>query len=572
MDDRDSGKDWANRSQIRFCSKLLVREKLGVSRRRSEFGTLTRLYRQFQLGVYASRRSFHGGSVRLQIGAILVLMSVACRPFSPPVHSTPLLLTAAPQDEGVFLTWSRLAGASYFVLWGVAGQPRVSRSYAGDRSTLAITGLSNSVKYEFQIEAHGVDGQVEVSPVVGASPKPRQTCRTLNADGLLDPPLRFFCAKRDLDAWLMRSGIDPRSLKCRGRPVDAWNDDSPDCFYTTADGQNLLLLRSADDQFSTRGYLTPDLTRRIARMAIWGAFDPFFRDNPAPGVWRDIDPPLTGKVHGFAGAQSFIIESDHGLASRVTSFIPARRTERRWAIYHEGHGGAGVEEGADTIEWLLDRGWQVVAMDMPLIGLNREDARSGMMSHADLSALDAGAISPLENFLLPVKAVVDRIVASSPRHDADILLIGRSGGGWTAYTYAALDPRVDVVVSIAGGRPISQRLDAPWRALELGDYEQADPSLYNLTGHEDLMAAAGSIGAFYVFNMHDPCCFQVKPRDPFIDYLRGAAAVTGKRIGVFVDVQHNQHSLGPGGYREVGRFLDRLYLDNLLSGSMPRVW
>jgi hypothetical protein len=124
--------------------------------------------------------------------------------------------------------------------------------------------------------------------------------------------------------------------------------------------------------------------------------------------------------------------------------------------------------------------------------------------------------------------------------------------------FGAVDPRVDVAVSVAGGRPISTRLDAPWGAAELGDYEQAAPHLYEAVPHESLMLAAGSKASFHIFNRWDTCCFRVQPGDSFVRYLRRGGRAMGKPIGVFVDPDHRDHSMSPRAYAELGRFLRRV--------------
>jgi dienelactone hydrolase len=200
-------------------------------------------------------------------------------------------------------------------------------------------------------------------------------------------------------------------------------------------------------------------------------------------------------------------------SSRVTRFSPAQPVDGRYAIYHEGHGGLAVEIGADVIHWLLERGWEVYAMDMPLLGVNGSDQGTRFPNHHfDLWKLDDGVTSPVANFMLPVKNVVDFIERHATERPT-ILMMGRSGGGWTTYTYAALDPRITVAVSVAGGRPMSQRLDSRG-GLDVGDYEQSAPEIYSAIRHEDVMIAAGARGSMHVFNVNDPCCFRVLPGDP----------------------------------------------------------
>src|SRR6266581_9408706 len=97
-------------------------------------------------------------------------------------------------------------------------------------------------------------------------------------------------------------------------------------------------------------------------------------------------------------------------------------------------------------EWLLQDGWDVFVLDMPLDGLN---GSLGLHWSLNNNEKGDGTNSPLGLFLLPVKAVVDQIRAEAP--SPTIMMLGRSGGGCTTTVYAALDPRITVAVPIAGG-------------------------------------------------------------------------------------------------------------------------
>lgn len=469
-----------------------------------------------------------------------------------------LLLTAAPQDAEVFLTWSPVPDATYRLGWRAAGASgwRIIEKMREPRAV--VDGLRNGTPHHFIVEARRRDGTIAASPVATATPRPRPGCATLD---YVPPPPRvsFFCTKAALDEHLATRGLDPLTLQCRQQRVTAWTPDIPDCHYVTPDGEHLLLLRAADSTFSTaRAYPSPEAVRQHARRAIWGRDDPFEAETHGTSALKPAGAAVVGKVARHASAASFVVPSTRGTASTVTWFAPHRPARGRYAIYHEGHGGAGVEIGADVIDWLLERGWQVVAIDMPVLGSNRAAATANLQSHADFASLDDGVVSPVEHFLLPVKAVVDTITMEAAGTDPEVLLIGRSGGGWTTYLYAAVDERIDIAVSIAGGRPISARLDAPWGAAELGDYEQAVPHLYSATPHEDLMRAAGSKAALYVYNRWDGCCFRVQPDDAFVRYLRRAASGSRKSVTVFVDRQHRGHSMSQRAFDEFDSFLSRV--------------
>jgi hypothetical protein len=466
-----------------------------------------------------------------------------------------VILNVAPQDNSVFATWSPILGATYILRWKTSTAANWHALDVGTLNARAVTSLSNGVSHVFQVEARFPSGDSVLSAAIEATPRPRPGCVTVEYYPWL-PPVSFFCTKQALDEYLAQRAINPLTLRCRQQQVTAWTVNTPDCLYTTPAGEQLLLLRSADALFAGANQY-PDSAdiRRTARRAIWGEADPFAAPLPASRV--GLPQSLVGNVTHHAYAQSFQIAYSGGLPTRISWFVPPSPIYGRYAIYHEGHGGAGIEIGADTINWLLDRGWTVITVDMPLLGMNAVDARPGLEAHGQFESLDDGTTSPLTYFLTPVRTVVDWIVELEAGRNPDILLIGRSGGGLTSYLYGAIDPRVDIVVSVAGGRPISERLDAPWGAAELGDYEQTIPHLYDAVGHEHLMLAAGSKASMYLFNQWDACCFRIQPDSTFVEYLRGGSIPSGKTIEVFVDSENPAHSIGPRGYIELDAFLGR---------------
>ena len=484
------------------------------------------------------------------LAASTLLVDARAKLDSTAIHG--VILTAAPQDEQVFASWTPVSTATYVLRWKTAGASEWSSLETGILTSRAVTNLSNDVAYVFQVEARLGAGNTVSSAIVEATPRPRPDCAAINYYPWL-PTVSFFCSKQALDEHLNQRGIDPLTLKCRQRRVTVWNVHTPDCLYTTPQGDQLLLLRSADTSFAGANQYPGISTVRLAvRRAIWGVDDPF--SSPLESNRAPLPEARTGSVTRYADARSFEVTYPGGFPSRVTWFVPQAPAWGRYAIYHEGHGGAGVEIGAETIDWLLDRGWTVIAVDMPLLGVNSVDAVPGLEAHGQLDSLDDGVSSPVRFFVTPVRAIVDWIVELEAGRNPDILLIGRSGGGLTAYMYGAIDARVDVVVSVAGGRPISERLDAPWGAAELGDYEQTVPHLYDAVGHEHLMLAAGSKGSLYIFNQWDGCCFRIQPGSAFVEYLKGGSDPLGKPISVFVDQENPSHSIGPHGYVELDAF------------------
>jgi len=487
------------------------------------------------------------------VGLTLLLGLAACGDARGPAAAPAVYLSAFPEDGAALLTWYPLSADGP---WQIEEQTEDSTAWrpvatvAG--TTRSVGPLENGRRHVFRVR--GTAATSATSAPVEVWPRARGRCSYPKFHPLF-PRLSFFCTFDDLDAYLRASGIAPASLSCRGAPVRTWNRDVPDCVYTRGDDV-LLLSRAADRVPGYQRLLARDEVRTLARRIVFGADDPYAK----PASWPYQVVPASGypvgDVTGWATTEDFRIDyADGRFASRVTRYVPADPVPGRLAIFHEGHDATARVLGADVISWLLARRWTVVAMDMPMVGQNAVDAVPPLVDHNELWRLDEGGPSPLAWLLLPVKAVVDGFVAEHPDDDRTVLMVGRSGGGWTTYLTGALDPRIDVAVSVAGGSPSSQRLLDVLEAWELGDYEQFFPQLYDVVGHENLIAAAGTRALFVAYSPRDPCCYRLGPDDPFFAWLAAAGESTGKPIVAAVDPEQRRHGLSPAQLEELDRFL-----------------
>ncbi len=111
---------------------------------------------------------------------------------------------------------------------------------------------------------------------------------------------------------------------------------------------------------------------------------------------------------------------------------------------------------------------------------------------------------------------------------------------------------------MAGVVPMSMRL-LPGSPGDLGDYEQNVPHIYDVVTYEDFMKATGSVGSLYIYNLHDPCCFQVSTDSELVKYLEDASTKYGKAIEVWVDEENYQHSISPQGYDVLEEFINTIF-------------
>jgi hypothetical protein len=285
------------------------------------------------------------------------------------------------------------------------------------------------------------------------------------------------------------------------------------------------------------------LRRRIRRY-VWGraALDTGRRPNVFS---RDVPTQLRRPLVGVARVDRMVVRQPHGIDSVVELQHPSGKP-RGFVIVHGGHGDV-EDELRPLMQALIDRGFVVALMNMPLSGWNPRPlvrlAHYGAMvltTHNQLALLPGRPGRALALFLDPVVVTVNQ--ARAMGFDS-IGMVGLSGGGWTATVSAAIDPRIGRAFDVAGSLPLHLRTTPG----DQGDFEQLLPSFYAVVGFEDLYV----LGALepgrrrvQIFNDEDPCCFALRAAPPYTAAVRRALARA--RGGSFrVVLSHNaEHSLG----------------------------
>ena len=265
-------------------------------------------------------------------------------------------------------------------------------------------------------------------------------------------------------------------------------------------------------------------------------------------VTNDVADQTYAPISTLQRIDALTIEMDHGLQSVCYHFVPKKRN-RRVVIYHQGHGG-DFSLGKHVIAKLLDADYDVVAMSMPLKGMNNKPEvqvqRFGTLrldDHKKLALLPRDRGHPVRFFIEPVVAVIDLFAQSY----SEISMLGISGGGWTTLVSAAIDPRITRSYPVAGSLPIYIRAED---SRHWGDYEQTVPELYSVANYLELyvMAATGHDGAarrhIQVLNKNDPCCFF---GDTHKLYERVVATTVRKcgrgSFSVLLDSTHRSHAV-----------------------------
>ena len=239
------------------------------------------------------------------------------------------------------------------------------------------------------------------------------------------------------------------------------------------------------------------------------------------------------------------VEMEYGINSVSYLFIPEQSNEKL-ILYHQGHGGDFLL-GKDTIQFFLDRNFTVLAMAMPLLGMNNQPVieidglgEMKLISHKKLRLLEANNFNPMKLFLEPVQTNLNFL--DKEYNFKRYSMIGLSGGGWTTVVYSAID-RISDSFSVGGSIPFYLRVDS----RDMGDYEQTNIELYKNVNYLELYV----LGAYgdgrqhiQIFNKNDPCCFSGNGYETYEFVIKDKMSQLGKgTFQILIDDTHNEHKI-----------------------------
>jgi len=240
------------------------------------------------------------------------------------------------------------------------------------------------------------------------------------------------------------------------------------------------------------------------------------------------------------------VEMEYGINSISYLFIPEQSNEKL-ILYHQGHGGDFLL-GKDTIQFFLDRNFTVLAMAMPLLGMNNQPVieidglgEMKLISHKKLRLLEANNFNPMKLFLDPIQINLNFL--DKEYNFKRYSMIGLSGGGWTTVVYSAIDERISDSFSVGGSTPFYLRVDS----RDMGDYEQTNIELYKHVNYLELYV----LGAYgdgrqhvQIFNKNDSCCFSGSGYETYEFVVKDKISQLGEgNFQVFIDDTHNEHKI-----------------------------
>ena len=304
-----------------------------------------------------------------------------------------------------------------------------------------------------------------------------------------------------------------------------------------------------------------DEKRKFLTEFFWGVgtLQRIVDKSPLPDVESDISDSRYNNFQNLKRIDRLVVEMEYGVNSISYLFIPEQSNEKL-ILYHQGHGGDFIL-GRDTIQFFLNRNFTVLAMSMPLVGMNNQPVveidRLGeikLVSHEQLRLLEANHFNPMKLFIEPIQ--INLTFLGKEYDFKQYSMIGLSGGGWTTVVYSAIDDRISNSFSIASSIPFYLRVDE----RDITDYEQTNVDLYQNVNYLELyVLSASGDGRKHVqiFNKNDPCCFSGNGYETYESAVNDKISQFGKgNFQVFVDDTHNEHKISDTALKYIVKNID----------------
>ena len=310
-------------------------------------------------------------------------------------------------------------------------------------------------------------------------------------------------------------------------------------FITQSDLNTLVRIDGKSDIEKKRN----DLTEFFWNV---GSLQRVQHDGQLPEIESDIYDSRYNDLQNLKRIDKLIVEMEYGIDS-VSYLLLPEESNQKLILYHHGHDGDFIL-GSDTIQFFLERNFTVLAMTMPLVGMNNQPivgidgfGEMKLISHDQFNLLEKNKFNPMKLFINPIQVNLNYL---DKEYDFKrYSIIGLSGGGWIGLVYSAIDDRISDSFSIASSLPFYLRVDA----RDVGDYEQTNVNLYKITNYLELyvLAAYGDDRKhIQIFNKDDPCCYSGIGYESYEFFIKNKLAELGKgSFQILIDDTHNEHKI-----------------------------
>lgn len=233
-----------------------------------------------------------------------------------------------------------------------------------------------------------------------------------------------------------------------------------------------------------------------------------------PRAWIHMDPHFQQvgviKTNDGYEIEKFRYQIVPGMVSTALLYLPNKITGRAPAILNLlGHDPIGIAATYEQVRCINFAKRGILALQIEWMGYG--DLALPGNQHIFGSALDLVGANDLGLFYLNMERGVDYLI-SLPDVDASrIGVTGISGGGWQTVIVGALDPRVKVMVEVAGVGTPESNLTHP---SDTDEIEEDPPDLMWGRSYPALIAMRAPKPTMSIHNAVDSCCFRaplVKP-------------------------------------------------------------
>ena len=327
-------------------------------------------------------------------------------------------------------------------------------------------------------------------------------------------------------------------------------DSSLDAIKEEAPTENNQFITQSDLNTLVRidGKLDIEKKRNDLTEFFWnvGSLQRVQHDGQLPEIESDIYDSRYNDLQNLKRIDKLIVEMEYGINS-VSYLLLPEESNQKLILYHHGHDGDFIL-GSNTIQFFLERNFTVLAMTMPLVGMNNQPivgidgfGEIKLISHDQLNLLEKNKFNPMKLFIHPIQVNLNYL---DKEYDFKrYSIIGLSGGGWIGLVYSAIDDRISDSFSIASSLPFYLRVDA----RDIGDYEQTNVNLYKITNYLELYVLAGygdDRKHIQIFNKNDPCCYSGIGYESYEFFIKDKLVELGKgSFQILIDDTHNEHKI-----------------------------
>lgn len=269
---------------------------------------------------------------------------------------------------------------------------------------------------------------------------------------------------------------------------------------------------------------------------------------------KDFKDERYSDIESIDRIDKITVKMDFNLNSYIYHFLP-KKSNNKLIIYHQGHGGDFIKS-KQQIKYFIDKGFSVIALSMPLLGMNNQPVANigGKIGKIKLiNHLQMAHLTPVEGhnvkyFLEPTIIALNYI---KDDYDYDLIsMVGISGGGWTTTLVSAIDTRISLSFPVAGSYPIYLRSQRDW-----GDYEQTIPALYQRINYLELyiLASSNNRKQLQIINKFDSCCFAGTKSNSYKDIV---SDISSGEFGVLIDDSHSEHKISTFVLNEIVKYIN----------------